>query len=596
VQVYIDNSTTSSGNSIHGANSKVFEAVASALTAGQQVEITPAVGTAGSFIALRTESSATVVIDNLIVEYTDGLGASSSSANSGIASSQSSSVMSNASSISSAITHSSVASSVSSSSSSAPYIPVDVNLSADCINLATNPNVNWRDTALQTDQEIVECLYQSLGRPVGYGENAKGGYDPNGNSKLTVITKSGSVSVEQQLLDALTDNAHNWVVFDKVEFAQPHEIGMYRMYCSNSAVLSLLDASEAECLDYTQWCSRKGFSAEATCRNEFFNKAMNKSSIPIRIPAIGSNKAIDGRMSEAYFLFSGFAIGRDSTGTPTQTAESVIFTHLSFKGAGHTEDHYVDPDMIRSTGASQDIWIHKNTFDTTGDSAFDVKVGAHDITMSFNRLVNVKRAVLHGSSDSHTIDSQITTTMHHNAFVTTDDSYMLLGNTLRRVPLLRHGKTHMFNNVFVNYRKEVLSLRVGAQAFLEDNAFVVNIALKEKSSVGASLTEISNNYFKDISGGSLRNDRNFLWFGSGSCVLDDTTKTALTATNGSVADLAANYNAASHNMLNGWRSSANQDLVDYVSLTAGKYGEVPFNSPLSPERSYMEALTSGYCQ
>jgi pectate lyase len=482
------------------------------------------------------------------------------------------------------------------SSSSAASSVNNAGLSADCIRLATNPSVNWRDTSLQTDQQIVECLSKTLGKPVGYGEKALGGFDPNGNSKLTIITKNSSVSVEQQLLNALTDNAHNWIVFDKVQFAQPHEIGMYRMYCSNSTVQSILGASEAECLDYRQWCSRKGFSGEENCRNEFFNKAMNKSNIPIRIPAIGSNKTIDGRMSEAYFIFSGFAIGKDADGVPTQTSNSVILTHLNFKGAGHTEDHYVDPDMIRSTGASHDIWIHKNTFDTTGDSAFDVKIGANSITMSFNRLINVKRAVLHGSSDSRTINANITTTMHHNAFVTTDDSYMLLGNTLRRVPLLRRGKTHMFNNVFVNYRKEVLSLRVGAQAFLEDNVFVVNSSLQEKSSVTASLAEISNNYFKDISGGSLRNDRNFLWFGSGTCNLDNTTKTALTATNGSVADLTTNYSAASQNTINNWSFVAGQDLIDYLSATTGKYGQIPFNSPLAGDRYYVLGLGTVPCQ
>jgi pectate lyase len=600
MQVYVDNNTTSQGNSIHGANSKVYEVVANSLTAGQQVTITPAVGTGNSFIALRTESSASVTIDNLVLEYTDGAGVSSSvasSVSSAIPSSSAASVVASASSLAVSSTPSSaIASSISSASSSAPYIPDNVNLSADCISIATNPNVNWRDTSLQTDQEIVECLSQSLGKAVGYGENAKGGFDPNGNSKLTIITKNSSVTVEQQLINALTDNAHNWIVFDKVEFAQPSEIGMYRQYCSNATVQSLLDASEAECIDYHAWCARKGFNDLATCRTEFFNKAMNKSSIPIRIPAIGSNKTLDGRGTEAYFIFSGFAIGKDADGVPTQTSQNVILTHLKFQGAGHTEDHYVDPDMIRSTGASQDIWIHKNTFDTTGDSAFDVKIGANHITMSFNRLVNVKRAVLHGSSDSRTINANITTTMHHNAFVTTDDSYMLLGNTLRRVPLLRRGKTHMFNNVFVNYRKEILSLRVGASAFLEDNAFVVNSSLQEKSSVEASLGEIANNYFKDISGGFFRNDRNVLWFGSGSCVLNEATKTALTASNGTVADLSQNYNAASLNAINGWRFAAGQDLVDYVTLTAGKHGDAPFNSPLSPDRTYMEALIPVACQ
>src|SRR5690606_27541249 len=118
----------------------------------------------------------------------------------------------------------------------------------------------------------------------------------SGGSKLTVITKSGNKSVEDQLLEAIADDSHNWIVFDKFEFANEHEIGLYRAYCSNSTVLSLLDASQSECVNYRSWCSRKGFTGDTQCMNEFFNKAMNKSSIPIRIPVMGANKTIDGRM------------------------------------------------------------------------------------------------------------------------------------------------------------------------------------------------------------------------------------------------------------------------------------------------------------
>src|SRR5690606_17765209 len=158
----------------------------------------------------------------------------------------------------------------------------------------------------------------------------------------------------------------------------------------------------------------------------------------------------------------------------TQTSNSVILTHLNFVGAGHTEDHDLDPDMIRVTGESHDVWIHRNNFDTTGDAAFDVKVGAYDITISYNKLVDVKRASLHGSSDSRTINAQITTTMHHNAFITRDESYSSLGNTLRRIPLIRRGTSHMFNNIFVNYRNDTLSIRVGVSFLLVVIAVVVN--------------------------------------------------------------------------------------------------------------------------
>jgi pectate lyase len=513
---------------------------------------------------------------------------SSSSANNSSSSVASSSVASSSSSVAVSSSSSSVANSSSSS------IDYSGPISNECINLATNPNVNWRQSSLQTDQEIVECLAQTLGQPVGYGENARGGYDPNGNSKLTVITKNGSTSVEQQIFDAITDNEHNWVVFDKFDFANSSEIAMYRLQCGNPAVQSHLGATEAQCIDYTQWCNKEGVSS-SNCVEEFFNDALNESDLPIRNIVLGSNKTIDGRMSEAYFRFNGFAIGRDSSGQATQTSNSVILTHLNFVGAGHTEDHGLDPDMIRATGESHDIWIHRNNFDTTGDAAFDVKVGAYDITISFNKLVDVKRASLHGSSDSRTINEQITTTMHHNAFVTRDGSYDELGNTLRRIPLIRRGTSHMFNNVFVNYRKDILSIRVGASVLWEDNAFVVNRAHQEKSSLEASLDELQANLVRDIGGGSFRGEGIYLWFADGACNIDGTTQRQITASSGSVGNLTQQYSSRSQSDIADWRFNAGQDLVDYVSATAGRYGELPFNSPLAGDRYYVLGLGKVQC-
>ncbi len=461
----------------------------------------------------------------------------------------------------------------------------------DCLTLVTDPSVNWRESTLTTDQEIVHCLATTLGRPIGYGEKALGGYDPDGTSKLTVITKGGSRSVEEQLLEAISGDEHNWIVFDKADFADDHEIALYRAHCKDPAVLSHLGATEAECVDYRSWCSNRGHTGETTCLEQFFNLALNEKSLPIRNPVIGSNKTIDGRMSEAYFRFSGFAIGADSSGQPTRTSQSVILTHLRFAGAGHTEDHELDPDMIRSTGASHDIWIHKNEFDLTGDSAFDVKVGAYDITMSFNKVIDVKRASLHGSSDSRVINEQITTTMHHNAFVTRDASYDALGNTGRRVPLIRRGTSHAFNNVFVNYRKDVLSVRVGATVLHEDNVFVVNQAHQEKGSVEASLAELSSNLLRDVDGGNFRAEGTFLWFGDETCSLHAATQTPLTNGSGSVGDLADGYSEISQAAIAAHALSAGQDLVDYVSATAGKYGVLPFNSPLAD--SVEDVLVAG---
>lgn len=69
MQVYVDNNTSGSVNSMHGSSSKVWEAEAPTLTAGQVVEITPSIGTATSFLQFRTETEASVTIDDLKLEY-----------------------------------------------------------------------------------------------------------------------------------------------------------------------------------------------------------------------------------------------------------------------------------------------------------------------------------------------------------------------------------------------------------------------------------------------------------------------------------------------------------------------------------------------
>jgi hypothetical protein len=361
-------------------------------------------------------------------------------------------------------------------------------------------------------------------------------------------------------------------------------------------VLSAISGTQAQCINYQQWCSDKGYGAGESCLQEFFNNRLNDGDLPIRNPVIGSNKTLDGRLSNGYFRFSGFAIGKDSSGTPTQTAESVILTHLDFRGAGHTEDHGLDPDMIRSTGASHDIWIHKNTFDTTGDSAFDVKVGAHHISMSFNRLVNVKRASLHGSSDSRTINAQIRTSMHHNAFVTTDEDFLTLGNTLRRIPLIRRGTSHMFNNLFVNYRKDILSVRVGASVLWEDNMFLINRDHQEKSDPDQALDERQEELARDVDGGNFRSDGSWLWFADAQCNLDPAFARQILDASGSVGDLSQDYSQASRDTILANWLPAGQNLADYIAATAGKSGEMPFNSPLASDINYVLGLGEVPCQ
>jgi pectate lyase len=527
---------------------------------------------------------------------------SSSRSSSSLSSSRSSSSLSSSSSRSSSNSSSSSSSSISSSrSSSSSSLSSSSRSSASsssvanttaCQQLINDSSVNWRESSLQTDQEIVACLYNSLGKAVGFGEKATGGYNPAGGSNLIVIKKNTGVSLEQQILDAISTDAYNWIVFDKDDFATETDIAMYRLNCGDAAVLSALDgATQAQCLSHTTWCAAKGVSS-ASCASTFFNSKLNNASLAIRNKMIMDNTTIDGRGSKAYFYFNGLKIGADDSGASTQVSQNVIITNMEFRGAGHVEDHGLDPDMIRSTGASHDIWIHQNTFDTTGDSAFDVKVGAYDITVSFNLVKNVKRAALHGSSDSHTIDTQIKTTIHNNAFVTTDADYSILGNTMRRVPLLRHGQSHMFNNVFYGYRKDLMSVRVGGRLLFENNMIVNNISNSEGDDISYWAGNLVDSAYED---GGLKITGSYVWAGDGNCQLQG-TGSDLSASYGSTPDMNALYSSTSQATINANRFTAGNDLADYVFATAGKGGKVPYNSTYTAGRAATIAARPVSCQ
>lgn len=463
-----------------------------------------------------------------------------------------------------------------------------------CRALVNDPNINWRESPeLQTDQEIVACLADTLGAPVGFGYRATGGYDPASGSQLVVINSDGAVSPEQQILDAISSPEHKWIVFDKDDFAAATDVAMYRNGCSNPAVRAALDnATEAECRDHRLWCANRGVSS-SSCEDMFFNDRLNDSSLnAVKIPMIDSNTTIDGRGSNATFLFSGFRIGNDSSGASTHVSRNVIITNNRFVGVGHVEDHALDPDMTRTTGESHDVWIHQNTFENTGDSAFDVKVGAHDITVSFNRLHNVKRASLHGSGDSEPMTGRITTTIHDNLFVTTDEHYGESAyNGLRRVPLLRGGQSHIFNNVFYGYRKDLLSIRVGGRVAFEDNMFLNNV----DNSVGDDMEYWLATLIRDYTGGSIRVAGSHVWYSNANCQAQGTPGD-LSVSYGSTPDMFAGYDPLSRDLITANRLSAGMDLARYVFATAGKGGMTPWVSPETEGIAEIIAAAPGSCQ
>ncbi len=158
VQVYVDNNSTSAGNSVHGASSRVFSVAANTLSANQQVVITPSVGTTTSFIAFRTESSTSITIDNLKVEYIDG-GVASSSESSVASSEQTSSAI--ASSIASSEAASSAESSVASSNAAESSVANNEESSSSVSSSEASSEASSSDESSVSSSEATSSVAES---------------------------------------------------------------------------------------------------------------------------------------------------------------------------------------------------------------------------------------------------------------------------------------------------------------------------------------------------------------------------------------------------------------------------------------------------
>lgn len=111
------------------------------------------------------------------------------------------------------------------------------------------------------------------------------------------------------------------------------------------------------------------------------------------------------------------------------------------------------------------IWIDHNELEASGgeddgyDALIDMKDNTKYVTVSYNYLHHSGRGGLIGSSDSDTENTYIT--FHHNRYENIDS----------RLPLLRHGTVHAYNNYYNGIDKSGMNPRIGGQIRAENNVF-----------------------------------------------------------------------------------------------------------------------------
>lgn len=149
-------------------------------------------------------------------------------------------------------------------------------------------------------------------------------------------------------------------------------------------------------------------------------------------------------------------------------------------------------DAIGMERDVRNVWIDHNELEASGgesdgyDSLVDIKDNSRYITVSYNYMHHSGRGGLIGSSDSD--DDNTFVTFHHNRYEQIDS----------RLPLLRHGTAHAYNNYYNGISKSGMNPRIGGRIKAENNVFE-----NAQNPIGTFYTDDMG--FWDISGNIFTN-------------------------------------------------------------------------------------------
>jgi len=169
---------------------------------------------------------------------------------------------------------------------------------------------------------------------------------------------------------------------------------------------------------------------------------------------VGSNKSILGATTEA---------GISTKSLSIRHKKNVIIRGLHFCCAFAPEDGI-------TVDNSTNVWIDHNEFfsdmdhdEDYYDGLIDVILGSDFVTISWNSFHDHWKTSLVGNDDDRgPVDAgKLHITFHHNHFV----------NCNSRMPSLRFGTAHIYNNFYDTAVEYAINSRMGAQVLVEGNVF-----------------------------------------------------------------------------------------------------------------------------
>lgn len=193
---------------------------------------------------------------------------------------------------------------------------------------------------------------------------------------------------------------------------------------------------------------------------------------------IGSHKTLLGVGAQAHLQGIGLVINR---------ARNVIVRNVQIS-------HVTPQDAIEINNGSQNIWIDRCELYSDRehgrdfyDGLLDIKNRSSFITISWTALHDHFKTSLISSGDQAVADSVIRVTYHHNRFY----------NCESRLPSIRFGKAHVFNNYYRDCGTAINS-RMGACVRVEHNFFAgVRRAVMMEYSPEPGAVQLIGNHFGD---------------------------------------------------------------------------------------------------
>ncbi len=158
---------------------------------------------------------------------------------------------------------------------------------------------------------------------------------------------------------------------------------------------------------------------------------------------VASDKTLDGRGADVTIVGGGLYV---------QGGEgNVIVNNLKLRD---TPD-----DILRFFDGGSRMWVHHCDLSSGGDGAFDATEGVSQITISYTHIFDHDKAMLTGAGSPEGDGADMRWTAHHNYY----------DNVVQRLPGIRFGWAHTFNNLYEWKNGTAVWARLGAQVLLEHN-------------------------------------------------------------------------------------------------------------------------------